>query len=140
MQYLDPNRTFPARNDGFQSVIWQRVTINFNDAGIASAVQFGSIPQDAFIVFVIPDIETVFNAVTTNVLTIGTTQANANELVAAGDVNEAAVGATSVTRGLGRSLTAAGDVGLWAKYTQTGTAATAGRATCVIGYIPPNSH
>lgn len=140
MQTLDPNRTFPVRNDGFQNIIWQRATINFNDGGIASGVQFGSIPQDAFIVLAIIDIETVFNVTSTTVLTIGTTQASANQIVAAGDVNEGVTGATSVTRGLGRGLTSSGDVGLWAKYTETGTPSTTGKATCVVGYIPPNSH
>ena len=80
------------------------------------------------------EIVAVFNAVTTNVLTVGTIGATYNNIVAAGDVNEAALGVYQATRGFGRSLTAAGDVLPYAQYTQTGTAATTGQAIIVIFY------
>lgn len=138
MQALDPNRTFPARNSNYQEIQFIRAAINFNDAGIGTSVQIGTLPQYAFIIDDLVEIETVFNAGTTNVLTLGTT-VGGSELVAAGDVNEAATGVTAVGRGLGRSLTASGDVGVYAKFAQTGTAATAGKAHFCIAYALPNS-
>lgn len=135
--YVPPNAFFTPRVLSTQQIVYFRVTVNFNDANIASGVQFGMIPQNSEIVDVQVDVVTAFNAVTTNVLTIGTTS-NANELVSGADVDETTVGVTKVTRGYGRSLTSAGDTGLWAKYTQTGTAATAGQATFTIAYIQPN--
>lgn len=136
MQPLDPNRTFPARNaqnDTIQSI---RATFNYNDGLIGTGQQFGTIPQNSEIVGVAVDTITAFNAATTNVFIVGTTLGG-SELVAAADVNEAAVGYTEVSRGLGRTLTLNGDVGVYAKYSQTGTAATAGQATVVISFRPP---
>lgn len=138
MQPLDPNRTFPARNaqnDTIQSI---RATFNYNDGMVSAGQQFGTIPQNSEIVGVSVDVITAFNAATTNVLIVGTTLGG-SELVAAADVNEAVTGYTEVNRGLGRSLTVNGDVGVYAKYSQTGTAATAGQATIIIQFRPPTA-
>jgi hypothetical protein len=89
---------------------------------------------------------TAFNAVSTNVVTLGTTAANANEIIAAsGAGNSITPGTTGYysitnTAVLGESLTSVADVTLYAKYTQTGTAATAGKATCVIEFQANNDH
>lgn len=132
-------KTFPARVGNTMSPMYFRKTINFNDANVAAPTDpFGRLPINASIVDVQVEIVTVFNAVTTNVLTVGTTAASANEIVAAADVNEGATGVTKVTRGLGVSLTAAAEVNLYAKYTQSGTAATTGKAIVTILYIPDN--
>jgi hypothetical protein len=131
------NATPATRQLPMQLVHTYRATVNFNDPTISSAIQFGSLPAGSSIVAVQVEIVTAFNAATTNVLTFGTTT-TATELVNAGDLNEAATGVTSVTRGLGQSLTASADTGLYAKYTQTGTAATAGKAIVTIQYIPNN--
>src|SRR5437660_1708253 len=113
-----------ARRNARQVSNTLKKTINFNDPGIATAVVFDeSLPQGAFIVAVLVEIVTVFNAGTTNVLTIGTTSNNANEIVNGADVNEGATGVTAVARGLGRALAAAAETPVYAKYTQTGTAA-----------------
>lgn len=133
----DAQRTFPARVHATQQVSYFRAVVNFNDAGIATGRQFGTLPANAYIVNVQVEIVTAFNAVTTNVLTFGTTTA-ATQLVSAADTDETATGVTSVSRGLGRSLTASGDTALYAKYTQTGTAATAGKAIIVITYLSDN--
>jgi hypothetical protein len=139
MQPMDPNRTFPARNDGTNGVSFLRGSVNYNDATIATGFQVGTLPQYAFILDVDIDVEVVFNAVTTNVLTFGTTLANANEIVNAADVSEAGVADTIVVRGRGRSLTASGDVAVYAKFTQTGTPATTGKAHFCITFALPNS-
>lgn len=129
----------PARANTTQQTSYFRKTVNFNDPLIANPRDaFGVLPMGSFIVAVIVEIVVVFNAVTTNVLTFGTTQANANEIVNAADLNEGATGVTAVVRGLGRSLTAAADTPLYAKYTQTGTAATTGQAIITIQFIPNN--
>lgn len=131
------NTTVATRLNTTQQTSYYRATVNFNDGGIASAIQFGTLPQGSSIVDVQVEIVTAFNAGTTNVLTFGTTT-TATEIVNGADVNEAATGVTKVTRGLGQSLTASGDTPLYAKYTQTGTAGTAGQAVVVISFVPNN--
>ena len=124
-----------ARQDPRQVVNTLKKTVNFNDAGIATGLPFDNyLPQNAFIENVLVEIVVVFNAGTTNVLTVGTNASTYNNIVAAGDINEAALGVTQVTRGIGRSLTAAGDVLPYAMYTQTGTAGTTGQAIIVLFY------
>lgn len=124
-----------ARQDPRQVVNTLKKTVNFNDAGIAAGLAFDNpLPQNAFIMRVLVEIVVAFNAVTTNVLTVGTVGATYNNMVNAGDVNEAVVGVYDVTRALGRSLTAAGDVLPYAQYTQTGTAATTGQAIVLIAF------
>ena len=126
-----------ARQDPRQVVNTLKKTVNFNDAGIATGLPFDNyLPQNAFIENVLVEIVAVFNAVTTNVLTVGTVGATYNNIVAAADVNEAATGVYQATRAFGRSLTAAGDVLPYAQYTQTGTAATTGKATIVVEFVP----
>ena len=134
---VDQNRTPPVRLNTTQQVGYYRLTVNYNDPNISTAQRFGTLPSGSFITGVFCEVVTAFNAASTNVFTLGTTS-TANELVAAGDVTEGTTGIYVASRGLGRSLTASGDTALYAKYTQTGTAATAGVATCVITYIPNN--
>lgn len=135
--------TFPARDQGAyqQSVKYFRKLVNWNDANIATGVKFGRLPANAFLIRATCQIITAFNAVTTNVLTFGITAASANEITGAADINEAtlntlqsclAAGAT------GLQLTTATEVDLYAKYAQTGTAATAGQAIWVLEYINNN--
>lgn len=72
-------------------------------------------------------VTTVFNAATTNVLTLGD-GTTADKYLAAADVNEAATGVTPAGgKGPFNAETAAGT--LRATYSQTGAAATAGAAT-----------
>jgi hypothetical protein len=124
-----------ARQDPRQVVNTLKKTVNYNDAGIATGLAFDNpLPQNAFILRVLVEIVVAFNAVTTNVLTVGTVGTAYNNMVNAGDVNEAVVGIYDVTRALGRSLTAAGDVTPYAMYTQTGTAATTGQAIIAIAF------
>ena len=129
-------RGLSARQDPRNVSNTIRKTVNFNDTGIGTGVLIGpdALPQGAFILGVWVEIVTAFNAVTTNVLTVGTNATSYNNIVNAGDVNEAATGVTMVTRGLGRSLAAAADTQVFVMYTQTGTAATTGQAVIVIEF------
>lgn len=129
-------RGLSARQDPRNVSNTIRKTVNFNDTGIGTGVLIGpdALPQGAFILGVWVEIVTVFNAVTTNVLTVGTNATSYNNIVNAGDVNELATGVTQVTRGLGRSLAASADTQVFVMYTQTGTAATTGQAVIVIEY------
>jgi hypothetical protein len=74
-----------ARQDPRQVVNTLKKTVNFNDPGVAAGIPFDNyLPQNAFILRVLVEIVVVFNAVTTNVLTVGTVGAAYNNIVAAG--------------------------------------------------------
>lgn len=125
--------------DGYHPSYY-RVTVNYNDPNIANGLAFGALGQNEFIKAIDCHVTTAFNAVTTNVVTFGTTAANANEIVAGGLIAPGTAGVYHLTTaaGLGVAATAAGPVALYAKYTQTGAAATAGQVVCVIEFVPNN--
>lgn len=144
---VDQNRIVSARVYPYQMVHYYRLTVNYNDPRISTGQLFGSLPKNAYILSIDADVTTAFNAVTTNVLTIGATSANANEISASGTLAPGTLGIQHLTTaaGLGVAVTgnptyqnSNGDVGLYVKYTQTGTAATAGSVTIVIAYVPNN--
>ncbi len=128
----------PARTYHTQQIHYMRADVAFNTPGIGSAdtVVLGGLPANAVIVTCVVKIVAAFNAVTTNVLTVGTTTGD-NDVVAAGDVNETVIGTTIVTAAVGYRFSATADVTLYVRYTQSGTAATTGSAIIMIGYIPP---
>lgn len=139
---VDQTRTMVQRYDpdGY-SPNYYRVTINYNDAGIGSGQAFGALARNTFIRSIDCHVTTAFNASTTNVLTFGTTKASANEIVQSGQITASTTTsrqALTSAIGLGVNATSAADVTLYAKYAQTGTAASAGRMTCVIETIPDN--
>jgi hypothetical protein len=142
-----------------QNVCYTRVTLNWNDANIKNGIWFASIPASAYILAIDADTTTAWNATTTNVLTLGVTQASANELMAdcgtataclSNSTTTIATGVVHLTTaaGLGVAVTANTSLqkaysssgtsvvpaylALYAKYTQTGTAATTGSTTFVI--------
>ena len=137
---VDQTRIMSKRDIGTQQLHYYRLTINWNDQGISAAQQFGALGQNWYIHSIDCHVTTAFNASSTNVVTIGTTKTNANEVFGTGDLNEASATVQHLTSalGLGLNATSAADVTLWAKYAQTGTAATAGAVTCVIAYAPNN--
>lgn len=90
-----------------------------------------TIPLGAIVLRAWAEILTVFNAGTTNVLVLGHAAAD-DAYLAAADVNEAAVGA-SAAKGPFAAETAARTI--QAKYTQTGTAATTGKARVFVEYV-----
>lgn len=138
--------SFAPRQFTTQQLHFFRKTFNYNDANIGSGVQFGSIPVNSYIDAVQCQITTAFNAGTTNTVQVGVTQTGGELLstttVTAGFYNGTAADMGLVETGAASGnvngiTTALGGVSLWVRYAQTGTAATAGSATCIVKYIPP---
>ncbi len=150
----DPTKIIPARYCELgQQVCYERVTVNFNDPRLSSGVWFATIPKNAYILSIDADTTTAWNAATTNLLTIGATAASANEIVAdcstataclSNHTTTIATGVVHLTTAAGLALAITGsstyqtvingDVPLFVKYVQTGTAATTGSTTFVITY------
>jgi hypothetical protein len=125
-----------AREHPLQMLHFLRKAVSYDTTGISSGVPFGAyLPMGAQIVMTIVKVTTAFNAVTTNVLTVGCNSSSYNDLVAAGDVDELTTGADVVWTGVELDLSAAAKLP-YVKYTQTGTAATAGAAIVTIVYAP----
>ena len=126
-----------ARNLGLQAVHYFRKTVNYNDTGISSGVSVGFLPAGAQIVGTVVNVETAFNAATTNVLTVGTNSSSYDNIAAGADVTEgSAAGSGLITAGTGLEFTQ--DTELFVKYTQTGTAASAGKAHVIVMFVPNN--
>jgi len=94
----------------------------------------GLIPKGAGVIGAIVAVTEIFNAAATNVLVVGTA-ADIDQLVEAGDVNEAAVGTTLVCHRGGVVLDA--DTEYFVQFTQTGAPATTGRAGVALLYAIP---
>jgi len=111
----------PTRQDPRQVTNTLKKTVNWNDPDIANGVAFAnSFPAGAFILQCLVEVITTFNG-TGPALTVGTVGTAYNNMIAAGDVDETTAAVTSVTRPLGRSLTAAGPVTPYAKLAVTGS-------------------
>jgi len=117
-----------------------------HDEGIASAeilfsvltpftVDIATIPIGAVVKRVWADVITAFNAATTNVLECGYA-GNAGAYLAAADVTEGTPGVTPAG-GKGPFPAETAERTIQAKFTQTGTAATTGRARVYVEYATP---
>lgn len=119
-----------------QQIHFFRKRVNFSDAGISAGVVFGTLPAGAMVTRASARLNTVFNAGTTNVLTVGTNSTAFNNIFAAADIDETTVGgyvAPAITAAANIFLV---DTDLVVKYAQTGTAATTGQADIVVEYAP----
>jgi hypothetical protein len=124
-----------SRRQGQQIVNIIKKTVNYSDAGISTGIAMAeSLPVGAFITGAYVEVVTAFNASSTNVLTVGTNSTSYNDIVNAADVTEGTTGVYVATRGWGRALAATAEKPIYVKYTQTGTAASAGQAVIVITY------
>jgi hypothetical protein len=124
-----------ARQDPRQVSNTLKKTVNWNDAATGVPVPFANyLPQGAFILNVWIEVVVAFNG-TTPTLTVGTNAASYNNIVAAGDATWTGTVIPAITqgRGLGRSLTAAGDVLPYAVWNATGSP-SAGQAIFVIEF------
>lgn len=116
--------------------VWRR-RIAFNETGFVNGLpvvtlEKGGIPLRAYV-----RIETAFNAATTNVLVLGSA-ADDDGLVTSAN---AAAGTPGFKAGTGAELGVelAADTTFFGKYTQTGTAATAGVAEFVVEFANPRN-
>lgn len=127
-----------ARNDGTQNVhfIGKDVTYATVGIGTTDTVKVGTVPAGSMLMPAQVRITTAFNAASTNVLIVGTSSGSDADIVGASEVQEGSTGVTIVATGC--ALTFSSDTAIYVKYSQTGTAATAGAATIIIPYIPPN--
>ena len=149
--YNDQTRKYLPRIIPEQAVQYYRFTLNFNDPNISTGQVFGALGCNAYILTMDAYVTTAFNAGTTNVVTVGATSASANEIIASGTITPGSTGVQHLTSaaGLGTAITSNATyqqnggvvpcyVPLYAKYAQTGTAATAGAVTVIIAYVPNN--
>lgn len=149
---VDQTRNAVARVGQTQQTNYYRFTLNFNDAVIGTGQRFGQLLKNTYISKVACHTTTAFNAGTSNALQIGTSavqaaastvnwgvvntnQSGVNMLIQFAGIQEAS---PTNSTALGTAVTSQNDVDLWARYVQTGTAATAGAVTCVIEYVPNN--
>lgn len=129
------NTTLPARQYHTQQVAFLRRSVAFDTPliGTAGKVPLGTLPANAIITGIIIKVATVFNAATTNVLTVGSAS-NDSLLVADADLDELEADTTIAFGSVGFSSTS--DTQLFIKYAQTGTAATTGAATVIVLFVP----
>jgi hypothetical protein len=122
-----------ARQDPRQVSNTLKKTVNWNDnaSGVAAPMA-NYLPQGAFLTLCLVEVVVGFNG-TSPTISVGTNAGTWNNIVSAADVVWTAPVVTPVTRGLGRSLTAAGDVLPQVVYTATG-APSAGQAIIVIEF------
>ena len=98
-------------------------TVNFDDADIDEGVELCELPAGIIVTKAVAKVNTAFNAATTNVLTVGAND-DVNDLLGADDVTEGTAGAYIVNKFVQYDEAKK----VKAKYTQSGTAATAGSA------------
>ena len=121
-----------AVNYGRTMVHFLRKEISFGSTGASTGLSMGTIPSGAVISDVVVNIETAFDAGTTNVLTVGNSSDD-DAYLAAGDVTETATG---LTRYSGKGVVLSADTELLVQFVETGTAATAGKAQVIVEFIP----
>lgn len=120
-----------------QQLPYFRKSVSFDTFQIATAgkVPLGTLPPLAIVTGGLVKVTAAFNAATTNVLTVGTTDDDDAVLVAA-DIDETTIGTTVTFAAVGYMPTVA--TPLFVRYTQTGTAATTGAATIILFFVPNN--
>ena len=125
--------SIPARQYYGQVAHVIRATVAFNTPGVAAGVPLGTVPAGSRFMRIQAYVETAFNAGTSNPVTLGST-ATGEEIGTAAAIVAGTVGMKELTTGLTVYPTA--DTTIYASYTPTGTAASAGRVTFVITYMP----
>jgi hypothetical protein len=105
--------------------------VDFNTEGVATGIALAEVPANCVITKAVCKVKTPFNAATTNVLTLGTDE-GVNDLLGTSDITEGTAGAYQKPAWI---ETGAQKKTIKAKYTQSGTAATAGKAEFYIFFM-----
>ena len=106
-------------------------TVKFDTDGIADGAVICNIPKGTFVIKAVAVVNTAFNAATTNVLTVGF-KTGKNELLTSSDITADTVG----TYKKDLFVEGGNNTEIYAKYAQTGTAATAGSADIYLEVVP----
>ena len=109
-------------------VHYLRKEVNYNDPGIAAGVVIGRLPAGAQVTQALARVRTTFNA--------GTNPANYDNILGTADIAEGAVGNNVAPLANLQEVLAEADV--FVRYTQTGAAATQGKAIIHIAYTVNN--
>jgi hypothetical protein len=99
-------------------------------------IKMGTIPAGSQILACYCGTKEAFDGSAADVITVGTNGSTANNIANSTDFAETTVGGTQALRGGG--LTFASDTDVYAKYVQTGTAATEGIADITLAYVLDN--
>ena len=118
-------------------VHYLRKEVNYNDPGIAAGIVIGRLPANAQVTQALARVRTTFNAGTTNVLTVGTNGTSYDNIFGTADIAEGSAGNSAAPLANLQDVQAEADV--FVKYTQTGTAATQGKAVIHIAYTVNNA-
>ncbi|HWA49762.1 MAG TPA: hypothetical protein VG742_15930 [Dongiaceae bacterium] len=113
-----------------------RKEVNYNDPGVATGIVMGRLPAGAQVTQALTRVKTTFNAATTNVLTVGTNASAYDNIFGAGDIAEGSAGNNAAPAA--NLQEAASEADVFVKYTQTGSAATQGKAIIHIAYTVNN--
>jgi hypothetical protein len=113
-----------------------RKEVNYNDPGIAGGLVIGRLPAGAQITQALTRVKAAFNAASTNVLTVGTNASAYDNVFSATDIAEGGIGNNFAPAANLQEVINEGD--LYVKYTQSGTAATQGKAVIHIAYTVNN--
>lgn len=105
-------------------------SVAFDDEGIGTGLELFKAPNKMVITKAVAVVTTAFNAGTTNVLTLGAND-DADDLLGSSDVTEGTKGAYSKNT----FVEVAKGAKIKAKFTETGTAATAGAADIYLFFV-----
>lgn len=103
-------------------------SVSFDTEGIADGVKLATVPKNHVITKAVAIVKTAFNAVTTNVLTLGNKVGetyDADALLDSSAITEGTKGAYQKQLWI---ETGSNDMEIYAEFDETGTAATAGEA------------
>ena len=128
-----------ARDTGQAMVHFYRKRVRFSDAAFASAngMKIGRLPARAYIGLIDWHVATAFNSGTSDTLQLGSTP-GAADILAATTIHASGITHHTAAAGLGIAVTPTftTDVDIWAKWTASGAAATAGELVLIIFYVP----
>jgi hypothetical protein len=127
----------PVAQQYHQNLVhYLRKEVNYNDPGIAAGVVIGRLPANAQVTQALARVRAAFNAGTTNVLTVGTNASSYDNILGTADIAEGAAGNNAAPLANLQEVLSEADV--FVKYTQTGAAATQGKAIIHIAYTVNN--